>query len=157
RLADRVSAVFVPVVIAIAIATFAIWYVAADSAPGVRAFAAAIAVLIIACPCAMGLAVPTAVMVSTGKGAEIGVLIKGGEALQRTGAVDTVVLDKTGTVTEGKPSVTDVVVVGAGRTELDVLARAAGVERQSEHPLADAIVAHARARGISLGAAESFA
>ena len=109
RLADRISAVFVPVVISIAIATFVVWYVAADSAPAVRAFAAAVAVLIIACPCAMGLAVPTAVMVATGKGAELGVLIKGGEALQRAGALDTVVLDKTGTVTEGRPAVTDVV------------------------------------------------
>ena len=156
RLADRVSAVFVPIVIAIAIVTFAIWYVAADAAPAVRAFAAAVAVLIIACPCAMGLAVPTAVMVATGKGAEIGVLIKGGEALQRTGAVDTVVLDKTGTVTEGQPAVTDVIVTTAGRAEADFLALAGAVERQSEHPLADAIVAHARQRGITLGVAESF-
>ncbi|HEY0970102.1 MAG TPA: heavy metal translocating P-type ATPase [Gemmatimonadales bacterium] len=119
-LADRVSAVFVPVVISIAIATFVAWFVAADAAPGVRAFAAAVAVLIIACPCAMGLAVPTAVMVATGKGAELGVLIKGGEALQRAGDVTTVVLDKTGTVTEGRPSVTDVILapvaVAAGST-----------------------------------------
>jgi Cu+-exporting ATPase len=103
RLADRISAVFVPIVISLAIATFVVWFVAADTAPAVRAFAAAVAVLIIACPCAMGLAVPTAVMVSTGKGAEAGVLIKGGEALQRARDVGTVVLDKTGTVTEGRP------------------------------------------------------
>src|SRR5581483_3108303 len=101
RLADRISAVFVPAVIGVAVVTFGVWYVAAASAPFVRAFAAAVAVLIIACPCAMGLAVPTAVMVATGKGAELGVLIKGGEALQRAGDVTTVVLDKTGTVTEG--------------------------------------------------------
>ena len=156
RLADRVSAVFVPVVISIAIATFAIWYVAVDSAPLVRAFAAAVAVLIIACPCAMGLAVPTAVMVATGKGADLGVLIKGGEALQRAGSVDTVVLDKTGTVTEGRPAVTDIVVVDDRRTRADVLALAGAVERQSEHPLADAIVAAARADGHTLGVAESF-
>ncbi|HEY9422552.1 MAG TPA: heavy metal translocating P-type ATPase, partial [Thermoanaerobaculia bacterium] len=107
KLADRISGVFVPVVISLAIATFVVWFVAADAAPGVRAFAAAVAVLIIACPCAMGLAVPTAVMVSTGKGAEYGVLIKGGEALQRAGDLTTVVLDKTGTVTEGRPTVTE--------------------------------------------------
>src|SRR5215204_2573953 len=155
RLADRISAVFVPVVISLAIATFAIWYVVADAAPAVRAFAAAVAVLIIACPCAMGLAVPTAVMVATGKGAELGILIKGGEALQRAGSLDTVVLDKTGTVTEGRPAVTDVIVLG-GRSESELLALAGTVERQSEHPLADAIVAAARERGITLGAVEAF-
>ena len=111
QLADRISGIFVPVVISIAIATFVVWFVAADAAPVVRAFAAAVAVLIIACPCAMGLAVPTAVMVATGKGAELGILIKGGEALQRAGDVTTVVLDKTGTVTEGRPTVTDVMPV----------------------------------------------
>jgi Cu+-exporting ATPase len=115
-LADRISAIFVPVVISIAIATFVIWFVAMHAAVGVgpsvamvRAFAAAVAVLIIACPCAMGLAVPTAVMVSTGRGATLGILIKGGEALQRAGDLTTVVLDKTGTVTAGKPEVTDVI------------------------------------------------
>jgi Cu+-exporting ATPase len=156
RLADRISSVFVPVVLSIAIATFAIWYVASDSAPAVRAFAAAVAVLIIACPCAMGLAVPTAVMVATGKGAEVGVLIKGGEALQRAGSLDTVVLDKTGTVTEGRPVVTDIVTTGGDRTEADVLAIAAALERRSEHPLADAIVAAALARGATLGDAATF-
>jgi Cu+-exporting ATPase len=157
RLADRVSAVFVPVVISIAIATFAVWYVTAETAPAVRAFAAAVAVLIIACPCAMGLAVPTAVMVSTGKGAELGVLIKGGEALQRAGSLETIVLDKTGTITEGKPAVTDVVVLDGQRTEADLLALVGAVERQSEHPVANAIVTSARDRGVSLGVAESFA
>jgi Cu+-exporting ATPase len=156
RLADRVSAVFVPVVISLAIATFAVWYVAADSAPAVRAFAAAVAVLIIACPCAMGLAVPTAVMVATGKGAELGVLIKGGEALQRAGSLDTIVLDKTGTVTEGRPAVTDIVVADSTWTENDLLSFVGAVERQSEHPLADAVVAAARSRSLVLGAAESF-
>ena len=96
KLADRISGIFVPVVLSISIATFVVWFVAADAAPAVRAFAAAVAVLVIACPCAMGLAVPTAVMVATGKGAELGVLIKGGEALERAQAIDTVVLDKTG-------------------------------------------------------------
>jgi Cu+-exporting ATPase len=156
RLADRVSGVFVPVVISLAIATFAVWYVAADTAPAVRAFAAAVAVLIIACPCAMGLAVPTAVMVATGKGAELGILIKGGEALQRAGSLDTIVLDKTGTITEGRPAVTDVVLVDGRWSESDLLSLVAAVERQSEHPLANAIVATARDRGIPLGTAESF-
>jgi P-type Cu+ transporter len=113
-------------------------------------------VLIIACPCAMGLAVPTAVMVATGKGAELGILIKGGEALQRAGSLDTVVLDKTGTVTEGRPAVTDVVVTPDGRSEAEMLTLIATVERQSEHPLADAVVAAARDRGATLGTAESF-
>ena len=155
RLADRVSAVFVPVVISLAIATFAVWFVAAGSA--VRAFAAAVAVLIIACPCAMGLAVPTAVMVATGKGAELGILIKGGEALQRAGSLDTIVLDKTGTVTEGKPAVTDVILFDDRRSEADLVTLVATVERQSEHPLADAIVYSARERRLSLGQVESFA
>lgn len=113
RLADKISSVFVPIVISIAILTFVAWFVMTDGVAGVgfvRAFAASVAVLIIACPCAMGLAVPTAVMVSTGRGAELGILIKGGEALQRAGDLTTVVLDKTGTVTEGRPVVTDIVV-----------------------------------------------
>jgi Cu+-exporting ATPase len=148
--------VFVPIVISLAIATFAIWYVAVDTAPAVRAFAAAVAVLVIACPCAMGLAVPTAVMVATGKGAELGVLIKGGEALQRAGSLDTVVLDKTGTVTEGRPTVTDVVSYDPDRTDVQLLELAAAVERRSEHPLAAAIVASANGSGLTLGAAESF-
>jgi len=163
RLADRISAVFVPVVVSLAIATFVAWFVAVHSGgagggeAAVRAFAAAVAVLIIACPCAMGLAVPTAVMVATGKGAELGVLIKGGEALQRAGDVSTVVLDKTGTVTEGRPTVTDVVVVpGAALGGDDVLRLAASLESSSEHPLADAVVRRARERGLALEAASGF-
>ena len=156
RLADRVSAVFVPAVIALAIATFAVWYVVADTAPAVRAFAAAVAVLVIACPCAMGLAVPTAVMVATGKGAELGILIKGGEALQRAGSLDTIVLDKTGTVTEGKPAVTDVLSFDPVRSSTDLLGIVATIERRSEHPLASAIVRSAEDRGLTLGAADAF-
>jgi Cu+-exporting ATPase len=170
-LADRISGVFVPVVISIAIGVFAAWFVLADAAPAVRGFAAAVTVLIIACPCAMGLAVPTAVMVATGKGAELGVLIKGGEALQRSGDVQVVVLDKTGTVTEGRPTVTDIVrPAGRGRAasgtrgandardDDDVLLRlVASLEKSSEHPLADAIVQQAKARGLALTDAESFA
>jgi P-type Cu+ transporter len=161
RLADQVSGIFVPVVISLAVITFVTWFVAVDvnggNAPMVRAFAAAVAVLIIACPCAMGLAVPTAVMVATGKGAELGVLIKGGEALQRAGDVTTVVLDKTGTVTEGKPAVTDLVLApGVTRTPDEVLRLVASLEASSEHPLAEAIVRHARERGLALTTAESF-
>jgi Cu+-exporting ATPase len=141
RLADRIAGIFVPVVISISIVTFIAWMVFAHDAAAVRGFSAAVAVLIIACPCAMGLAVPTAVMVATGKGAELGVLIKGGEALQRAGDVDTIVLDKTGTVTEGRPSVTDVVTIHGD--EQEVLRLVAAVERASEHPLADAIVRRA--------------
>jgi P-type Cu+ transporter len=156
RIADRVSAIFVPVVISIAIATFVVWFVATDSASLVRAFAAMVSVLIIACPCAMGLAVPTAVMVATGRGAQLGMLIKGGEALERASAVDTVILDKTGTVTEGRPGVADMRVVGSMRQENEVLAIVASVERLSEHPLGRAIVESAAARGLALAAPEAF-
>ncbi|HET9455679.1 MAG TPA: heavy metal translocating P-type ATPase, partial [Gemmatimonadaceae bacterium] len=157
RLADRISGIFVPVVISIAIATFAAWFVLADTAPVVRAFAAAVAVLIIACPCAMGLAVPTAVMVATGKGAELGVLIKGGEALQRAGDIHTVVLDKTGTVTEGRPTVTDLVPAAVlDRSHDELLSLVASLETSSEHPLADAIVRHARDRGVAVSTPEAF-
>ncbi len=154
-LADRISAIFVPIVISIAIVTFAAWAVLAADASYVRGFAAAVTVLIIACPCAMGLAVPTAVMVATGKGAELGVLIKGGEALQRAGDISAVVLDKTGTVTEGRPTVTDLVVTTPGSDEL-VLAAVAALEGLSEHPLADAIVKAAKERGLAPGQVEGF-
>jgi len=157
RLADRVTAVFVPVVMSIAVLTFMVWFVVVDTAPFIPAFAAAVAVLIIACPCAMGLAVPTAVMVSTGKGAQLGVLIKGGEALQRARDVDVVVLDKTGTVTEGRPVVTEVVLAPDSRLVEDELVRVvASLESLSEHPLADAIVRSARDRKLELFDAESF-
>ncbi len=157
RLVDRVTGVFVPVVISIAIATFVIWFISGDPAPVVRALAASVAVLIIACPCAMGLAVPTAVMVATGKGAEAGILIKGGEALQRARDVTVVVLDKTGTITQGEPAVTDVIVAeGSWLDESDVLRLAASLERSSEHPLADAIVRRAQGRKIPLSAPERF-
>ncbi|HEY2295268.1 MAG TPA: heavy metal translocating P-type ATPase [Thermoanaerobaculia bacterium] len=155
RLADRISGVFVPVVISLAIATFVVWFVADGSV--VRAFAAAVAVLIIACPCAMGLAVPTAVMVATGKGAELGILIKGGEALQRAGDVTTVVLDKTGTLTEGRPTVTDVITAPGATWSPDSLLRiVAALESSSEHPLADAIVRHAQERNLALVSPEEF-
>ena len=156
-LADRISAIFVPTVIVLSLVTFAIWFGVLTSggtdstAASVRAFAAAVAVLIIACPCAMGLAVPTAVMVATGRGAEGGVLIKGGEALQRAGDVTMVVLDKTGTVTEGRPSVTDIVRVPATTLDDDaLLTLAASLEQSSEHPVAGAIVRAAQERGLVL-------
>ncbi len=155
-LADRISSVFVPVVISLAIVTFVVWFIATPTAPVIRAFAAAIAVLIIACPCAMGLAVPTAVMVATGKGAELGVLIKGGEALERAGRIRTVVLDKTGTLTEGRPSLSDIVLAPGRTSEDELLALAASAERFSEHPLAAAILTAASARGLTVGDPEHF-
>ena len=164
-LVDRVTAVFVPTVIAIAAATFFVWlFTWPGEAPLIPAFAVAVTVLIIACPCAMGLAVPTAIMVSTGKGAEAGILLKGGEALQRAGDVDTVVLDKTGTVTEGRPSVTDVVLVGADAvsdppnpsSESVLLRMAAAVEVLSEHPLGEAVVHFVREKGLDIPEADGF-
>jgi Cu+-exporting ATPase len=147
--------VFVPSVLAIAIVTFVAWYFVAGSTALPHAIAAAVSVLIIACPCAMGLAVPTAVMVATGRGAQMGLLIKGGEILQRAGDVDTVVLDKTGTVTEGAPAVAHVIAFGS-IPEQQVLAYAAAVERHSEHPVAAAIVRAAQTRELALEAATGF-
>ena len=155
HLADRVSAVFVPTVISIAIVTAAVWLVAGGASHVVQAISASVSVLIIACPCAMGLAVPTAVMVATGKGAELGLLIKGGEALERAGKVNTVVLDKTGTVTSGRPVVTDVIAMD-GIAESDVLAAAASAERMSEHPIAKAILDRATERRIQPAASTEF-
>ncbi len=148
RLADRISRVFVPTVCALAALTLAGWLATGHGIT--QAAVAAVAVLIIACPCAMGLAVPTAVMVATGRGANMGLLIKGGEALEKLRRVDTVVLDKTGTVTEGKPRVIE--------THLsdDALRLAAAAELRSEHPLAKAIVDFARSRGLALPDAEGF-
>jgi Cu+-exporting ATPase len=150
-LADRVSGIFVPTVISLAILTFVVWFVAVDQGAFARAMAAAVAVLIIACPCAMGLAVPTAVMVATGRGADLGLLVKGGAALERAGQVTTVVFDKTGTITEGRPAV---VAVGDDDGEAEGwLGKAAAVEVASEHPLAEAIVAEARRLGRTVGSA----
>ncbi len=154
-LADRVSAIFVPVVLVLAALTLLVWLAATGSL--LRGATSAVAVLVIACPCAMGLAVPTAVMVATGRGAELGVLVKGGEALQRAATIDVVVFDKTGTLTHGKPEVTDVSFVeGAAMTEARLFSLAAGLEASSEHPLADAIVRHARELGASVPKADSF-
>ena len=156
-LADRISGIFVPVVVGLAILTFAAWALLAAEAPIARGFAAAVAVLIIACPCAMGLAVPTAVMVATGRGAGLGVLVKGGDALQRASAVTTVAFDKTGTISRGRPEVTDVLVAPRARVDGDGMLRLlASLEAASEHPLADAVVRRARAGDAALARADAF-
>ena len=156
RLADRISAIFVPTVLVIALITFGTWYAVVGSEGLVRAIAASVAVLIIACPCAMGLAVPTAVMVATGRGAELGLLIKGGAALERAAQLTTVVFDKTGTITEGKPAVVHVSVAPSTATRDEVLRIAATIESWSEHPLATAIVAEATRSGVAVAKATSF-
>ncbi|HEU5341874.1 heavy metal translocating P-type ATPase [Edaphobacter sp.] len=156
RIADRISSVFVPSVIGIAVATFFLWRIFAPHAGAMQAFAAAVTVLVIACPCAMGLAVPTAVMVATGRGASLGLLIKGGEALQRLERIDTVVLDKTGTITIGRPQVTEVVPASTAHSEDEIIRMAASLERASEHPLGEAIVRDALKRGHALSEVESF-
>jgi Cu+-exporting ATPase len=153
RLADRVAAVFVPVVILVAVATFAGWL--AFGAGASAAFTAGIAVLIIACPCALGLATPMALMVGTGRGAELGVLMKGPEVLEQTRRIDTIVLDKTGTVTEGKLELVDVTPLDGARRE-EVLRLAGGVEAASEHPVAEAIVRAARAEVGELPPVDRF-
>ncbi|MCW5875800.1 MAG: heavy metal translocating P-type ATPase [Anaerolineales bacterium] len=156
KLGDRISAVFVPTVILIAIVTFAAWLWFVPVSDGLtRAIINAAAVLLIACPCAMGLATPTAVMVGTGRGAEMGILIKSGDALERASGISMVLLDKTGTVTRGQPAVTDVLTNGAEQNEL--LRLAASVEDASEHPLGEAIVAEAKARKLALSRPDGFA
>ena len=154
RLADRVAGVFVPIVLAVAALTALAWLVLGPSPA--FAVSVAIAVLIIACPCALGLATPAAIMVGTGKAAEYGILVRGGDALETTRRIDTVVLDKTGTLTRGTPVVTRVV-PRDGVDEADLLQLAAAAEVGSEHPLGEAIVAHARALGIDMPAAVDFA
>ncbi|WP_086711709.1 heavy metal translocating P-type ATPase [Streptomyces antimycoticus] len=155
RLADAVSAYFVPAVIAIAVATFAVWFTLGPPPALTLALVAAVAVLIIACPCALGLATPLSVMVGTGKGAQAGILIRSAEALETAHKLDTIVLDKTGTVTAGKPVLTDVHPAD-GYDERTLVALVAATEEMSEHPLATAIVAGARQRGLHLPAADAF-
>ncbi|MSU90336.1 heavy metal translocating P-type ATPase [Rhodobacteraceae bacterium 2CG4] len=154
-LADKVSAVFVPTVVLIAIAAFVVWLLLAPNPALVFAVASAVSVLIIACPCALGLATPISITTAAGRGAQAGVLIKDAEALERMARVDTLVVDKTGTLTEGKPKLTDVVALGDA-SEDEVLRLAATLERGSEHPLAEAIVAGAKARGVALDKAADF-
>ncbi|HET6823390.1 MAG TPA: copper-translocating P-type ATPase, partial [Anaerolineales bacterium] len=159
KLADQVSAVFVPIVIGIALLTFGAWYFFGPQTddPFTRALINMVAVLVIACPCAMGLATPTAIMVGTGKGAEAGILFRNSEALERAGNVNVVVLDKTGTITKGQPAVTNIV---ANRqlpiTSEDLLRLAASVEKGSEHPLGEAIWAEATTRGLALAEPSGF-
>lgn len=154
RLADKVSGVFVPTVIGIAIVTAIVWLLVGQSFE--FALSNAISVLVISCPCALGLATPVAIMVGTGKAAEMGILIKSAESLENLHAVDTIVLDKTGTITSGHPSVTDIVVLDAAMTEQTFLEEAAAVETGSEHPLAQAVVERAQQSGISIPKAEAF-
>jgi len=156
RLADRVSGIFVPIVIAISVATFIVWWFVSPAETRLSmALVTAVSVLIIACPCALGLATPTAIMVGTGKGAEHGILIKGGEALETAHKLSAIILDKTGTLTLGKPTLTDVRVL-AGTTEPDLVRLSASAERRSEHPLAAAIVNGATARGVTLAEPTAF-
>ena len=164
KLADQVSAVFVPFVIAIALITFSIWYFIVPAltnyefinSPFTTALIYMVAVLVIACPCAMGLATPTAIMVGTGKGAEVGILFRNSEALERAGNVNVVVLDKTGTITKGQPAVTDIVVESGKWKEDELLRLAASVEKGSEHPLGEAIWAEATTRGLTLSEPAGF-
>jgi Cu+-exporting ATPase len=153
RVADKVSGIFVPVVFAIAVAAAVAWIIAGESP--VFALTIFVAVLTIACPCALGLATPTAIMVGTGKGAELGILIKSGEALETAHKIDTIVFDKTGTITEGRPALTDIL-PAQGVSEERLLALAASAEKASEHPLGEAIVRAASDRGLALPACTAF-
>lgn len=156
RLADKISAVFVPIVISIAVATFVVWFIAA---PTESRFPVAlvnfVSVLVIACPCALGLATPTAIMVGVGVAAELGILIRGGESLETAHRLDTVILDKTGTITEGRPTLTDIIPL-KDFDETTILRIAASAEKNSEHPLAAAILEAAKARGITADSAAEF-
>ncbi len=163
RLADKVAGIFVPVVIAFAVLAFAVWWgfgeklAVLPATPFLFALMIFVAVLIIACPCALGLATPTAIMVGTGRGAELGILIKGGETLEQVQALDTVVFDKTGTLTWGRPEVTDVFLEGQADLSADRLVQlAASVEKGSEHPLSQAVVREAERRGLKLLPVENF-
>ncbi len=165
RIADQVSAIFVPAVVIAAILTYLIWQLFAVSPPGpgssqfARALLNSVAVLLIACPCAMGLATPTAVMVGTGRGARSGILFKSGTALERSGQISTVVMDKTGTITYGKPILTDIGLASSEQSKLSeeqIIRIAAIVEQRSEHPLGEAIVAEAKNRGLVIEDADRF-
>jgi len=163
KLVDRISSIFVPAVIGIAVLTFTLWMIFgpplainSDINEFTRALIVMVAVLVIACPCAMGLATPTAVMVGTGRGAEMGILIKSSEALERAGHVKVVVLDKTGTITRGQPSVTDVVTLDKKVTQNELIRLSASVEKGSEHPLGEAVVAEAGNLDLALSEPEGF-
>jgi len=153
RVADVISGIFVPIVVGIAVVAFLVWYFFVAPGDFAEALEKAIAILVIACPCALGLATPTSIMAGSGRAAELGILFKGGEHLEQTHKIDTVVLDKTGTVTNGKPELTDVIAVG---DETEFLRLVGAAELQSEHPLAEAIVAGIQRKNIRIAAAESF-
>lgn len=155
RFADVVSGYFVPVVVGLSLLTFAVWFFILDPGNFSRALVNFTAVLVIACPCALGLATPTSIMVGTGKGAESGILIKGAEHLEHAHKLTTIVLDKTGTITKGQPEVTDIVTLN-GLAEAELVRLAIGAEKNSEHPLAQAIVAYGQQQGIVLSEPESF-
>src|SRR5699024_4334334 len=156
RLADKISGVFVPIVVAVAVVTFFIWYFIVAPGDFRASIIPMISILVIACPCALGLATPTSIMAGSGRAAEYGLLFKGGEHLELTQSVDTVILDKTGTVTKGEPTLTDFMVAD-GFTEEKVLQLVATAENQSEHTLAQAIVRGVTDRsGITLQEAENF-
>lgn len=155
RMADRISGIFVPIVVGIAVLTFLVWYLLVDPGNFTPALEVLIAVLVIACPCALGLATPTSIMAGSGRAAEMGVLFKGGEHLEQTQSIDTVVVDKTGTVTHGKPELTDVLLT-EGQDEARFLSLIGAAEKQSEHPLAQAIVQGIQAKGIELGDVQYF-
>lgn len=160
-LADKISAIFVPVVLSIAVASLAVWLIIGIPALGSSTaisygLLSFVGVLVIACPCALGLATPTAIIVGVGKGAENGILVKDAESLEILSKVNTVVFDKTGTITNGRPSVTDVVILDASFTEEEVLKLTGSIEKLSEHPLAEAIVDHAKNKGLSLSEVKNF-
>ncbi|MBO1511307.1 heavy metal translocating P-type ATPase [Metabacillus bambusae] len=155
RLADVISGIFVPIVVGIAIVTFLVWYFVVSPGEFAVALEKLIAVLVIACPCALGLATPTSIMAGSGRAAEYGILFKGGEHLETTHRLDTVILDKTGTVTNGKPTLTDVI-LSNGFEEREFLKLVGSAERNSEHPLAEAIVEGIKEKGIDLGSSEHF-
>ncbi|ALC81936.1 MULTISPECIES: heavy metal translocating P-type ATPase [Bacillus] len=155
RLADVISGIFVPIVVGIAIVTFLVWYLVVSPGEFAVALEKLIAVLVIACPCALGLATPTSIMAGSGRAAEYGILFKGGEHLETTHRLDTVILDKTGTVTNGKPTLTDVI-LSNGSEEMEFLKLVGAAERNSEHPLAEAIVEGIKEKGIELETSEHF-
>ncbi|MBJ8103013.1 MULTISPECIES: heavy metal translocating P-type ATPase [Bacillus cereus group] len=155
RVADQISGIFVPVVVVIAIITFAVWMIFVTPGDFGGALEKMIAVLVIACPCALGLATPTSIMAGSGRSAEYGILFKGGEHLEATHRLDTIILDKTGTVTNGKPVLTDIIVAD-GFEEKEILKLVGAAERNSEHPLAEAIVAGIKEKGIDIPSSETF-
>jgi Cu+-exporting ATPase len=163
KLADQVSAIFVPIVILVSMLTFVIWmfvvpaiFPGTSSDPFTRALITAVAVVVVACPCAMGLATPTAIMVGTGKGAQNGILFRSGEALEKAQKIDTFILDKTGTLTTGQPVVTDLVVIQKGLRDTEMLRLAASLEKNSEHPVGEALIAEAGNRSLPLKDAAGF-